>query len=645
MPVKDPAHEGLKSTNVGIRNLIDIGQIYAAVKDGEDQGLRLDLTGITTLTDGSKIDPGKIYGTIYVGPYPLEGKFSDYDMKRFRKDSAINGGTGTLKLAYLLNPPHNSEGWTDAGVVALRVALVLETPNQDRQLGVYDTFVRFKKIGNKFIKRPVIIEGPLVHLVRSDDCGRFLISFKTGEEVVGKVLLEDGREFADLGPTRRHEIVVTGLKPQKTYRYRVALDDYQTRWYQVHTAPRPGEGSVTFAFMGDSREGVGGGEQNFMGLNLEAMKYAMRFAYRQRADLLLMAGDLANGYTPSLEDFHTQLNAWKQAASDFWHERPVYVAMGNHESLLKKFEDGKKEVLEMDNWPYAEVSSEAVFAEEFLNPENGPTPADPRRPPYRRNVYAFQYGPVRFIAINNAYWVNWLNDSWVGVKRYGGCPEGYIMEDQFDWIKREVARAEKDPTVQYIILFAHEPLLPNSGHVQDSMWYLGNNQVRAYVVNGNGAPTAAGPGIIEMRNKLIKLACQSKKVAAVLGSHEHAYHRTLVTRQVPLGDPAHDGQNGDGRICASGEGCSPLRALAYPTWFITSGGAGAPYYSEMPTPWNRYWKKLSGVARPPEYFYSSQENLTIFQADRKKISMTVYNASGQVIDRINNLMAVRKRGN
>ena len=35
------------------------------------------------------------------------------------------------------------------------------------------------------------------------------------------------------------------------------------------------------------------------------------------------------------------------------------------------------------------------------------------------------------------------------------------MEDQFDWIKSEVDRADKDPTVQYIILFTHEPLLPN----------------------------------------------------------------------------------------------------------------------------------------------------------------------------------------
>ena len=45
-----------------------------------------------------------------------------------------------------------------------------------------------------------------------------------------------------------------------------------------------------------------------------------------------------------------------------------------------------------------------------------------------------------------------------------------------------------------------------------------------------------------------------------------------------------------------------------------------------------------------KYVFSSQENLTVFKADRKGISMMVYNASGQVIDRINNLMTVREKG-
>ena len=224
-----------------------------------------------------------------------------------------------------------------------------------------------------------------------------------------------------------------------------------------------------------------------MGLNLETVKYAMRLAYRQGADLLLMAGDLTNGYTTSREDFRTQLGAWKQAAGDFWHERPVYVGMGNHESLLRQFDDGSEEGLQMDRWPYAEASSEAVFAQEFINPENGPAPADARRPPYRSNVYAFQYGPVQFIAFNNTYWLTWEDGSWEGVPRFGGCPEGYIMPDQLEWIKHEVAKAQADPSVQYIVLFAHEPLFPNGGHGKDSMWHQGDNRVRAYALEENGA--------------------------------------------------------------------------------------------------------------------------------------------------------------
>jgi len=642
LPVKDPAALGMKAISCGVTNLISLEELYAAVKDGDDQGLLLDLSGITTLLDGTSVEPGNIYGSIYVGPYPLQERLSDYDMKGFRRKSGIKGGKGRLDLAYLLESPHNSEGWSDAGVVALRVDLACQTPGQDRRLGVYDTFVRFKKNGNVFIKQPAITEGPLVNLVCSDDYGRLVISFKTMEEVAGKVVLEDGREFADATPTRQHALAVTGLKPQTRYRYRVVLDGYQTRWYTVHTAPKPGQAAVTFAYLGDSREGVGGGERNFMGLNLETVKYAMRLAYRRGADLLLMAGDLANGYTTSPEDFRTELAAWKQAAQDFWHERPVYVGMGNHESLLRQFDDGSKNGLQMDRWPYAEASSEAVFAQEFLNPENGPVPSDPRRPPYRRNVYSFQYGPVKFIAFNNTYWLTWDHDTWEEIPRFGGCPEGYILPDQLHWIKAEVAKAQKDPTVKFIVLFAHEPAFPNGGHTKDSMWYQGDNRVRAYAADEDGAVTPAGPGILEVRNELVKLACQNSKVAAVLGSHEHAYHRILITGQVPVCDPARAGQSLPAREGVPAEPCATLADLRYPTWFITSGGAGAPYYSESPTPWNVFWKKRAGGPQGRGYFFTSQENLAIFRADRRAISLTVYNATGQVIDRIDNLMAVKK---
>jgi hypothetical protein len=133
----------------------------------------------------------------------------------------------------------------------------------------------------------------------------------------------------------------------------------------------------------------------------------------------------------------------------------------------------------------------------------------------------------------------------------------------------------------------------------------------------------------------------------VLGSDEHSYHKILIDKNVPVGIPGTDDKNGDGKICQTGETCSPLKNLKYPTWYLTCGGAGAPYYAEDPVPWNTYWKNFNGTlprhtSRRGCYYYSSQENVFVFSADQDKISVTVHNLYGEVIDRIDDLMKVKE---
>ncbi|MBW2134255.1 MAG: hypothetical protein JRG72_03335 [Deltaproteobacteria bacterium] len=96
LPVKDPAAAGLKEKPHPVCNLFTVEQLYAAIKDGDEQGLAFDLTGITTLLDGTGIDPTKIYGSIYVGPYPFEGRRTDYEVKRFRITRTGRGAVGAL---------------------------------------------------------------------------------------------------------------------------------------------------------------------------------------------------------------------------------------------------------------------------------------------------------------------------------------------------------------------------------------------------------------------------------------------------------------------------------------------------------------------------------------------------------------------
>jgi hypothetical protein len=126
----------------------------------------------------------------------------------------------------------------------------------------------------------------------------------------------------------------------------------------------------------------------------------------------------------------------------------------------------------------------------------------------------------------------------------------------------------------------------------------------------------------------------------VLGSDEHAYHRILIDREVPVGDLATDDRNQNGRLDWPAERCSPLADLRHATWYVTSGGAGAPYYSEERTPWNTYGRTMKGG----EVFfrYSSQENIVIFRTDSRRLGMRVLNPHGELIDEVADLMAVKR---
>jgi hypothetical protein len=359
----------------------------------------------------------------------------------------------------------------------------------------------------------------------------------------------------------------------------------------------------------------------------------------------LFGGDLVNGYTSSPDDFRTQLQGWKQAMAGFMHHRPAYSCIGNHEAILKAYTKGDNLMQVLDRWPYETESTEAIFAEQFIQPVNGPEPSDPRRPTYKENVYSFQYGPVRFIAFNNNYWVSRNLFRREATFLTGGSPEGYMLDDQMNWIQKELDKAEKDETVRFIILFAQEPVFPNGGHIQDSMWYLGDNTIRAYTYDEKEDKLKPeNDGIIDVRNKLAAMIGANKKVAAVLGSDEHAYHKTLIDKTVPIGVPEKDGME---KVCAENGACSPLSGLKYPTWYIVSGGGGAPYYAMEKTPWNDYWQNFKGempdhTSKRGCFYYSSQENFFIIKTDNSKISLTVYNPYGEILDAIDDLMQVKK---
>lgn len=349
-----------------------------------------------------------------------------------------------------------------------------------------------------------------------------------------------------------------------------------------------------FAFVSDSREDYGGGERSYLGSNRTTMSRIAGDAYGKGAEFLITAGDLIEGYSTDTEDFRRQLKAWKQSVAAFWRTRPVFTCMGNHEVLSDNYDDCSNYGISLDKQPYATDSAEAVFAEEFYNPTNGPTAAADL-PTYKENVYKFQYGPVLFIGFNNNYW--WTTDH--AARTYGGVPQGYLLKDQLDWIEQAVSDASTDDTVQHIILFAQEPVFPCDGHMKDAMWYHGDNSIRAHTFRDNNMQPAA-KGIIDVRNAFWTTVAKSRdiidpktekvigkrptKVAAVLTGDEHLYHRTLITSKTPVDTSGPLDKFRKQCIEARGKSDASVileahEAFRHPVWHVTVGTGGAPFYA------------------------------------------------------------------
>lgn len=616
---------------------------------------------VTASADGSGLhldlgDP-TLQGTFHFGIFPFAEGEADVAYTRFRNSGPVVDGKCDLPVSSYLsaNGVTNANDWPDGnGLVAptmtvgARLELVRVAAGKVSLFGPVDGRFSFRTAGTAIQPNLTIVEGPLVNLMESGDPSRVTISWRTDGTATAKVRVVaaspaphrsarvslqlpsfEGLEYTAAAAVH-HKVAVTGLSPSTRYLYVVesqAADGTLTRsaLSSFTTAPRAGQGDVTFLATSDNSQDAGGGERSSMGVNRQTAGLLAVAAVRHEADLVLFSGDLIQGFSGDPADFRLQLQAWKDVWFPFWRSAPVYCVPGNHESLANFYLDpGASEgVLMLDRWPYAEQSAEAVFGDELVLPANGPVPADPRRPPYRGTVYSFQYGPVFFIGLNDVYW--WTTDN--RVSKYGGSPEGYLMEDQLRWFEAEMASAESSPTVRFVVVFVHEPAFPSGPATgQAGMSWNGDNDVRAYARQGETV-VASGEGIIEVRNRFWRVLSGSRKSAALIAGHQHAYSRLLVDDRTPVGVFPDDDTDRDGVL----DRFSPDPAFRFPVWQIVTSSGGAPHFADT----------VAGTPWTPAVV-SNQEGYCVFRTRGGTLSLRAYSITGQEIDRVDDLMAVKR---
>lgn len=451
---------------------------------------------------------------------------------------------------------------------------------------------------NEFYNDTSIIEGPILQNLQPDGV---TVMFKTSFEAKPAITV-NGKTYKNENIRTHHEILINDLEPDNSYEYTIHIGDLK-RTYSFKTAPKKGsEKAFTFAYASDSRAGQGGGERNIKGTNAYIMKKIGALANQEDARFMQFTGDLINGYSSHEGSINLEYANWKRAVGPFAHGLPINVGFGNHEAFLHRFDDGSQYGVSIDKFPFSQQSAETVFSHQFVNPDNGPESEDGSRydpeeneqnfPGYKETVYHYTYGNVAMIVLNSDYW---YAPSLEHNPLTSGNLHGYIMNQQLGWLKKTLSEFKADKGIDHIFITLHTPFFPNGGHVDDDMWYDGQNKYRP-IVNGNRVEK----GIIERRDEMLELLMNNHdKVRAILTGDEHNYNRLPIHNAMERYPENYDEEKVN---------------LNDTLWQINNGAAGAPYYAKEKTPWQQHVTN-----------FTTQNALVLFHVDGESIRVEVIN--------------------
>ncbi len=235
-----------------------------------------------------------------------------------------------------------------------------------------------------------------------------------------------------IAPTPRAEVVIDGLAPAARYRYQIALGDTVAKG-ELTTAPVPGSPEpITFVVYGDSRSSA------------DAHRQLVERVRAEVPDFLLGTGDMV--------DDGARREQWLEffdVEGGLLADNVFYPALGNHDRQGR-------------------ARSAEAYRARFALPADGP---DPER------VYAFTYGPARFLVLDSN-------------------AASFSLTDQTAWIERELAAARQDRGIRHIFVVMHHP---------------------PYSVSLHG-------GQRELRERWTPLF-ERYGVAAVFSGHDHCYQR------------------------------------------------------------------------------------------------------------------------
>jgi hypothetical protein len=400
-------------------------------------------------------------------------------------------------------------------------------------------------------------EGPLVANITTNS---LVIAWKTNFESDGEVQYWEAKSKKPISVKTQtsgtsFELTVPKLNPDRQYFYRVrstsaALGDtIESDLLNFRTAPAVNKpGSFKLVVYGDSRSGLEPDFDNRLnGVNYPVLNRLVNLAFQKDARFIMQTGDLFDGDTPDREDGALMYETHKKAIAQVNAFIPFYHSMGNHDARTPHIRLGRSGRYD----PPSPNSAEELWSEMLVLPANGPEP-EFGHPPFKENVYSFDYGQVHFIALNTDYF--FVRHDTVKYK-YDGY-ENRVGGRQLEWLLNDLKSSSRKMKVVYL----HAAPYPAGGH--------------------KGSALDQFPA---QRDSLWKIF-EAYNVDIVFAGHEHNYSRVKVDKSIN----------------------AQFRRSIFQ---ITTGGAGAPTYAQDTTV--TYLKNVVAFSRAYHYVLVTVEGRKI----------------------------------
>lgn len=308
------------------------------------------------------------------------------------------------------------------------------------------------------------------------------------------------QQAEEVEPTAEHEVVISGLEPATRIVYQAEMGDATSELGSFRSAPPPGaDVPVRIWALGDSGTGT-------------PSAYAVRDALVEYVgdrdpDVWLMLGD--NAY-PSGSDGDYQFTLF-DVYPDLLRRIPLWPVLGNHDANSTDSREGY-----------------GVFYQMFSMPHDG----EAGGPPGGTDVfYAFDYGPVRIVAIDS---------------------QGSDF-DPDDPMMRFLPRALDAPDARWVVAYLHDPGISGGTHAADA-----TRRKR------------------KMWSALLPVL-EAADVDLVLAGHSHAYERSRLIGPSG-GDPDALGTTvldpGSRHVDASGDEVDVLKKNGRGTVWVVAGSGG-----------------------------------------------------------------------